>query len=398
MKKNLFFMGLIALGMSLGMTSCSSSDDSTASGAITEEQAQNLDYSSELANAWGNYAMNVTNLLKADATALYAAWSESYEGGAPFAQQFKSHAAGSGYQSAENCVEEIFQGCIDIAGEVGTAKIGEPVDYWTQGQRNKALYAVESWYSWHSRDDYKNNILSIANSFLGKVLESNVTLQTSLSSEANANSIYAICSGKEETREQTAKVWEDICAAWHAIDDIPQPFRNNIGSTEAATAMEACATLGEDLETLQALATENLTDDECQLIVNQFVDGVALVTYKVLKENVEALYTAVQNLKNNPTNDNFEAAAAAWLNARQPWESSEAFLFGPVDKLGLDPNMDSWPLDAVGIYNLLQSQKWEEMNWSDGDDDKSVEAAQSLRGFHTLEFLIFKNGTPRTVN
>ena len=41
----------------------------------------------------------------------------------------------------------------------------------------------------------------------------------------------------------------------------------------------------------------------------------------------------------------FETACNAWITAREPWEESEAFLFGPVDELGLDPNMDSWPLD-----------------------------------------------------
>ena len=164
--------------------------------------------------------------------------------------------------------------------------------------------------------------------------------------------------------------------------------------------MDACATLGEDLETLQALVADNLTEDECQAIVNQFVDGVALPTYSALKSKVEALYAAVQTLKSNPTNDNFEAAAEAWLAARQPWESSEAFLFGPVAELGLDPNMDSWPLDAVGIYNLLQSQNWSEMSWTGDYDEESeaIEAAQSLRGFHTLEFLIFKDGQPRKAN
>lgn len=40
MKKNLFFMGLMALGMSLGMVSCSSDDDNKNDGGITEEQAQ----------------------------------------------------------------------------------------------------------------------------------------------------------------------------------------------------------------------------------------------------------------------------------------------------------------------------------------------------------------------
>lgn len=33
-------------------------------------------------------------------------------------------------------------------------------------------------------------------------------------------------------------------------------------------------------------------------------------------------------------------------------------LIGPVANLGLDPNMDSWPLDQNGIVQVLNSQNW----------------------------------------
>lgn len=80
------------------------------------------------------------------------------------------------------------------------------------------------------------------------------------------------------------------------------------------------------------------------------------------------------------------------------WEKSEAFLFGPVDALGLDPNMDSWPLDQDAIVNHLKSGNFNDLLWGDGDDDSKVEAAQNIRGFHTLEFLLFKDGNPRKTN
>ena len=126
---------------------------------------------------------------------------------------------------------------------------------------------------------------------------------------------------------------------------------------------------------------------------------MALPTYKDLVEKNKELLETVKTLQANPSNNAFAAACEAWLAARQPWETSEAFLFGPVSELGLDPNMDSWPLDAIGIANLLKSQKWSEMEWS-GDydeDNEAIEQAQSLRGFHTLEYLLFKDGLPRTV-
>ena len=106
---------------------------------------------------------------------------------------------------------------------------------------------------------------------------------------------------------------------------------------------------------------------------------------------------AVKAFKAAPSNNAFAACANAWLTAREPWESSEAFLFGPVDEMGLDPNMDSWPLDQAQIAQILKSQNFSGLNWEDGDSDEKIEGAQSLRGFHTLEYLIFKDGKARTV-
>ena len=118
----------------------------------------------------------------------------------------------------------------------------------------------------------------------------------------------------------------------------------------------------------------------------------------MLKERNNALLQTVKDLASSRNNAAFEKACQAWLSAREPWEESEAFLFGPVDALGLDPNMDSWPLDQDAIVNHLKSGNFNDLNWGDGDDDDKIEAAQNIRGFHTLEFLLFKDGQPRKVN
>jgi predicted lipoprotein len=135
-------------------------------------------------------------------------------------------------------------------------------------------------------------------------------------------------------------------------------------------------------------------------VVKQYVDGVVLPTYLDLKNANAALFAAVQAFHKNPSNAAFENCAKAWLVSREPWESSEAFLYGPVADLGLDPNMDSWPLDQAGIVKVLNSQAWAELEWK-GDfdeEDDDIASAQSLRGFHTLEFLIFRDGKARTLN
>lgn len=390
MKKNYFFISLMVMG--LGLTASSCGEDKEEIEAI--EDAANLEYNNSNATAWGNYSQNVALLLLNDANTLYSEWKNH------FAEAFKNHTSESGFSSAEACVEQILDGCIDIANEVGTAKIGDPVEKWDSGKKTEAVYAVESWYSWHSKDDYKNNILSIANSILGRRINtspSKYNYQTELA-DGTPNSIMAKSMANKELREPAIAVWNNICDAWNAIDAIPSPFRNNIGSAEAKNAMEACATLVESLEQLKQMMSDNITEDEAQAIVNQFVDNVALPTYSDLADKNLALYESVKALNNDPTDSNFVKACEAWLNARTPWETSEAFLFGPVSELGLDPNMDSWPLDQVGISNLLKSQNWSAIEWS-GDyyeENEAIEAAQSLRGYHTLEYLLFKDGKPRT--
>ena len=151
--------------------------------------------------------------------------------------------------------------------------------------------------------------------------------------------------------------------------------------------------------TPQSVEEVSIEDSEYDAIINQYVDNVVLPTYSDLKAKNSALYQAVVDFGDNPSNANFKAICDAWLTAREPWESSEAFLFGPVADLGLDPNMDSWPLDQEAIVKMLESQQWNEMEWT-GDydeDDDAIAAAQNVRGFHTLEFLAFRDGQARTL-
>ena len=74
-------------------------------------------------------------------------------------------------------------------------------------------------------------------------------------------------------------------------------------------------------------------------------------------------------------------------------------MFGPVADMGIDPNMDSWPLDQKAIRGILNNGDFKGLNWSGefDEDSEEIAAAQSIRGFHTLEYLIYKAGKARTV-
>lgn len=395
MKKNLFLIGMFATALTFSMTACSDDDDPkptpTPTPEVPEEQdAKVLDYNATNAAAWGNYMENVARLLKADATTLYNDWTVSYKGGDSFADIFKAHDGRESNNSAFNALEDMIDGCVDIASEVGSTKIGDPFNTY-KTDPEAALYQVESWYSWHSRDDYSNNIRSIRNAYYGTT-----------DGTVNTNSMSAVVASVNP--ELDAAVKAAIQGAIDAIMAIPQPFRNNINSKEAQAAMDACGeledVLDEDLRGFfTGTATVN-TDAVLDPVVKQYVDVVVVPTYKNLVDANTALNDAVTAFRLNPSNAGFQACANAWLAAREPWESSEAFLFGPVADKGLDPNMDSWPLDQEEIVNILKSQDWSAMEWSGeyDEDDEAIASKQGVRGFHTLEFLIFKDGQPRKVN
>ncbi len=399
MKKTYLLGSLFALVFAFfGATSCSDNDNADAYSGNSAD----LEYNSGNAKAWGNYMKNVAILLNTDAEKLYTEWAENYNStGTPYATLFKNHDAVTTYTSAQSCVQEIVEKMAEIANEVGSSKIGDPYDKWTSGNTTAALYAVESWYSWHSRDDYTNNIVSIENAYYGN--------RNHATTGAIADASMA------KLLEGTAidvKVRKAITDAKTAIQAITQPFRNHIGSAEARAAMDACSDLqkllsevkNDEGEVEAEGAAVNLRDAlvakseaELQPIIENYVDNVVVPTYRDLKTQNAALLAAVNSFVANPSNDGFEACSSAWLSARTPWETSEAFLFGPVATYGLDPNMDSWPLDQDAIVQIMKSAQWSSLEWAPGDDDAKVESAQNVRGFHTLEFLIYKDGKPRTV-
>ena len=417
MKKNLFYTAIFALGMACTFTACSEEDEPNPNPSPDEPtttSAYDLDYTADNAAAWGNYMYQTALLLDQDATSLYNAWTSDYEGNGPYATIFKDQTSGA-YSSPLACIQEMVEsGMWNIANEVGTAKIQDPYNTYVSGDHEGGLYAVESWFSWHSRDDYTNNIFSIRNTYYGRIDDNDVSkIDGDLSAynsysdfddagDISENSLSTFIASINSELDETIK--QQIFAAAKAIQAIPQPFRNNIDSEESVAAMDACNTLASTLlnELLPFVNTLSGAEytDRLGAIAEQFVDVVVLPTYQDLQEKNRTLLDVVNQFRENPSDANFENVCNAWLEAREPWEKSEAFLIGPVANWGLDPNMDSWPLDVNAIVQLLESQNWNEMQWSGdyNEDSETIGAAQNVRGYHTLEFLSFKNGEPRKVN
>lgn len=386
MNKKVMIGALMALGVCF--TSCSKDDDGssneipegTSNVSINEDDTQ---VSASNVTNWTQYAVQVANLLTNDATTLRNAWILDYKNKGPYAEQFMN-PEGTEFKSYSGCVQQIIEGCADIANEVGTAKIGEPRDLWEAKKYTEAVYAVESWYSYHSIDDYSNNILSIRNAFNGTCNGSEATSSIAAYLKKNNNALY------EQTKSE-------INAAYNAIKGMAAPFRSHIGNSSVIKAQKACAALESTLTNKVKPVLVGVAEADLKPIIVDYVNNVVKPTYELLVTRNIALNSAVRALANNPSTSTFAAAANAWMEAREPWEMSEAFLFGPVADLGLDPNMDSWPLDAAALKNILNNGKFEELEWEGefDEEDETIGAAQNVRGFHTLEFLLFYMGQPR---
>ena len=102
-----------------------------------------------------------------------------------------------------------------------------------------------------------------------------------------------------------------IDAAAAAIWDIPSPFRNNIDSPEAVSAMEACATLEGVLKGSLKNCIESIDKTVLAEVVKNYVDKVVLPTYSDLKTGNQALFDAVEAFRTSPSNANFKACANA---------------------------------------------------------------------------------------
>lgn len=124
-------------------------------------------------------------------------------------------------------------------------------------------------------------------------------------------------------------------------------------------------------------------------VIQNYAGNVIYNTYGDLADRAEKLNAAVTDLRFETNDINLSAAQQQWINTRRPWEQSEAFLFGPVDTEGLDPAMDSWPVNAIDLQNLL-----------DSDTELTVETVSALsddlKGFHVIEFLLFGTGGSKT--
>lgn len=141
------------------------------------------------------------------------------------------------------------------------------------------------------------------------------------------------------------------------------------------------------------------TDAKFEAIAKQYLDHTVYVTYKNLADETEQLVKDLQALKSSKTDANVKATYETFLEARAWWEKSEAFLYGAATDFGIDPHIDSWPLDLDGLQTALKNtEQVEAMGGEDGDIYAGEKLGNSLLGFHGIEYILFEDGSPKSVS
>ncbi|WP_294959403.1 imelysin family protein [Sulfurovum sp.] len=289
--------------------------------------------------------------------------------------QFKARSIG-------DQVEELMGGIIGIVDEVGHGKMADPLG---EDIAHADTTKVESQFSWNSTMDFYNNILSVKHVCEGGL-------------EKIAKKVDA---AKEEDIDDTLK---DALSLIVAISDFDgdgklttsdlianngeMAFRNQIlnaeGRAKIQAAMDKLAELQTKLETFQPMITSDATEAD-KAETAEVVDNVIVKGYNNLGTEAGKLETALTALKVNPTAQTVQAARDQWRATRKYWEAGEGHIFGPVDTLGVDPKVDSWPVDKTQLDGALAG--WDpEFSNIDG-------FPVTMKGFHAIEYLLFGDGT-----
>ena len=174
-------------------------------------------------------------------------------------------------------------------------------------------------------------------------------------------------------------------------DDNNTPNTGYNDKTYGNKAIDACNELVSQLSIAnEAIASSKLSEEQedyLYQVLQNLVDDVIVPTYTDLANDVEDLEKTLYGLTvNNITQAQINQACNDFKAARKNWELSEAFLMGAASDFDIDPTIDSWPLNRTLLLNYFNN----------GMNDDMLEDATIL-GFHALEFILFRDGKPRTV-
>lgn len=145
------------------------------------------------------------------------------------------------------------------------------------------------------------------------------------------------------------------------------------------------------------ISDDEQRDKAYQEIAETFVNKTVVPTYTKMAQKTVDLVEDLRAYRKTPTQENLNKACEDFIESRGWWERSEAFLFGAANDFGIDPHIDSWPLDLPALQKYLEkAANIEELDGEDSDIVARTKLGQELLGFHGVEYILFQDGKPRT--
>ena len=213
---------------------------------------------------------------------------------------------------------------------------------------------------------------------------------------------------------QVSLYWDDVVGAdGYRVYYAPYPDANPVGQVDfgpevttvptnqqegaryyvAVSALSGKEESGwSNIELFHATAVDPADADASDAaIISNVAHTVIAADYAELERRAGVLLKAVYAVSFATTDENLLAAQQAWRNARRAWEQTEAYLFGPVDTAGLDPAIDSWPVNRIDLDAVLNSDNVLTEDFVGNLDD-------TLKGFHTIEYLLFGVGSAKAAS
>ncbi|NJL47392.1 MAG: peptidase M75 [Leptolyngbyaceae cyanobacterium SM2_5_2] len=167
------------------------------------------------------YLAAVAPVFDQTANDLLASWTEGLEGFPPYGEEFTSAGAGSSaYPTVQAAGEEIVQGILGILDELGNIKIGEALD-------SQNPFLLESRFAHSSLQDFKDNLTSAENAYLGSF-----ALQGT-EGQGLSTFVAAIDPALD------AEIRVQMQAARTALEAIPGPIERTLCDAEARPQIEA---------------------------------------------------------------------------------------------------------------------------------------------------------------
>ncbi|MEZ4804344.1 MAG: imelysin family protein [Bacteroidia bacterium] len=135
--------------------------------------------------------------------------------------------------------------------------------------------------------------------------------------------------------------------------------------------------------------TDPVSQNTSKEVLSDYSKNICLNTYQELSIQTAKLYDDISTLNSSTTDNNLELCRSDWKAAREVWENSEAWLFGPVATENIDPRIDTWPVDFIRLDSVLNTTTVFNSAYIN-----SLE--ESLKGFHPIEYLLFgQNGNKK---